>query len=98
MRKRGTKVSGGGWTESEKQSVWNKGKVVLGRDSSNWRKDECGDLIFRSYYGDTDEIYGWEIDHIVPVSKNGSDVLGNLRPLQWDNNRRKSDTYPWNCN
>jgi hypothetical protein len=23
--------------------------------------------------------------------------LDNLQPLQWEDNRRKGDTYPWYC-
>jgi 5-methylcytosine-specific restriction endonuclease McrA len=48
-------------------------------------------------YGITDSKHGWEVDHIIPVSKGGTDDLSNLQPLQWDNNRKKGDTYPWNC-
>ena len=44
-------------------------------------------------YGNTSSKHGWEVDHIKPVSKGGTDDLSNLQPLQWDNNRKKSDTY-----
>jgi 5-methylcytosine-specific restriction endonuclease McrA len=56
-----------------------------------WRFDACGALIERSKYGDTDSNLGWEIDHVVPVSKNGVDSLWNLQPLHWQNNRKKGD-------
>jgi 5-methylcytosine-specific restriction endonuclease McrA len=51
----------------------------------------------RYAYG-TETEYGWEIDHIRPVSDGGADDLENLQPLQWENNRYKSDNWPqWEC-
>jgi hypothetical protein len=32
----------------------------------------------------------WEIDHITSLDHEGKDVLSNVRPLQWENNRAKS--------
>jgi len=52
----------------------------------------------RDKYGVTGQ-WGWEIDHIIPLAKGGSDALSNLQPLMWENNRQKSDNYPnWRCN
>lgn len=78
------------------QAVWGKGVIVTGWDSAKYRKDKCGAPITRSQYGDTDAVEGWEIDHIDP---NGSDHISNLRPLQWENNRAKSDKRDdsWTC-
>lgn len=76
-------------TEEEIQAVWEKGRVVPNNDPKVWRKDHCGAWIGRNYHGDTDSQYGWEIDHITPVSQGGTDDLSNLRPLQWQNNRHK---------
>ena len=84
------------WTDKQIQDVWNKGIVVTGYDSKVYRKDICGHLIKFDEYGQ-ETGYGWEIDHIYPVSKGGSDDLSNLQPLYWENNRKKGDTYPWNC-
>ncbi len=60
-----------------------------------YAKDKAGAWIIRDKYGDTTPLgYGWEIDHKVPTSHYGSDLDENLRPLQWENNRSKSDNYP----
>lgn len=72
-------------------AVWKKGKVVPGYDSSLYRKDDCGAWMKFKEYGTRTSIYGWEIDHITPESKGGSNSLYNLRPLQWENNVAKSN-------
>ena len=71
--------------------VWNKGQAVPGYDSSKYRKDQCGAWMTFSEYGNRSSNFGWEIDHITPQSKGGSDALSNLRPLQWENNMAKSN-------
>ncbi|MEM7241817.1 MAG: HNH endonuclease signature motif containing protein [Pseudomonadota bacterium] len=37
---------------------------------------------------------GWEVDHIVPKSKGGSNKRRNLQALQTEANRKKSDKIP----
>jgi hypothetical protein len=77
-------------------AVWRKGRVIDGFDSAVWRHDMCGSVMKYADYGETSK-HGWEVDHIKPVAKGGTDDLSNLQPLYWENNRRKGDTYPWSC-
>lgn len=95
IRSRNTNFQGGLFSTTTIDAVWNKGHMVPNYSPEVWRYDICGMPIKYTDYGRTDSLYGWEIDHIMPVSRGGSDTFDNLQPLQWESNRRKGDIFPW---
>jgi 5-methylcytosine-specific restriction endonuclease McrA len=78
------------YTNQQLQIIWNKGGIIPSIDPSIWRHDSYGHVIRWSDYGLEVE-HGWEVDHIKPKAKGGSDALSNLQPLHWKANRQKSD-------
>ncbi|NER14543.1 HNH endonuclease [Leptobacterium flavescens] len=97
MRQTNTDSNGGSWTESQIRLVWEDGKIVPGKSPNEFRKDKCESIIKWSEHGNRNSQYGWEIDHINPVSNGGGDEFDNLQPLQWENNAKKGDQLNWIC-
>jgi hypothetical protein len=64
-----------------KYLVWLNGTPEPFLDQFEWCRDEFGNLIRFSDYGNRQSPYGWEIDHRQPEALGGSDLLTNLRPL-----------------
>ena len=50
--------------------------------------------MYKPSYGKQSDM-GWEVDHRHPISKGGTDSSRNLQAVQWEENRKKSDTYPY---
>ena len=84
------------FSENQIQQVWEKAKTILGLDKNKYRADYAGAIIQRDKYGNgQNELdYFWTIDHVRPLSKEGSNDSSNLVPLHWANNISKSDDYP----
>jgi hypothetical protein len=96
-RQPGTTSEGRPFPEETVRAVWMKSKRIPDFSHTEWATDICGDRIRLSYYGNVPSQYAWEVDHIVPVGQGGTDALDNLQPLQWENNRKKGNLYPWKC-
>ncbi len=74
--------------------VWQKGLKVEGYNPELYRQDYSGAWIAKNAYGDKDSILGWEIDHVFPKARGGTNDEINLRPINWRNNISKGDDYP----
>lgn len=89
-RNRSTTATGEPFTPAIVEATWRKASMVNGEDPTQFRRDVCGAGIRKASYGTTGE-HAWEIDHIKPVSKGGTDHRTNLQPLHWSNNHTKGD-------
>lgn len=94
-RKPNTDVNGHSFTDITVDAVWAKAKIDPEYHPEEYRRDYYGTLIRLNEFGNRDSEFGWEIDHIKPVSKGGSDYLFNLQPLHWKNNAVKGDEAEW---
>ncbi|NQT55862.1 MAG: HNH endonuclease [Desulfobacteraceae bacterium] len=93
-RRRGADREGRKFDDERIQEVWERGKKIPGKDSVLYREDAAGNVIYRPSYGKNSEM-GWQVDHKNPVDKGGTDNLRNLQPLQTEENKEKSNRYPW---
>ena len=53
----------------------------------------CGQKLVFTAYGDVQHPRGWEVDHVKPRSRGGSDDLKNLVPACISCNRQKGNHY-----
>lgn len=70
------------YTEEEIKSIWMKARPDRGK-LREYRKDDFGNHIHFSRYGDRDSPFGWEVGHIIPIEQGGTNSYSNLRPVHW---------------
>ncbi len=75
----------------KKDVVWKKAKPIRGKDPAKYRQDPYGNEMNYDSYG-KDSGKGWEIDHIKPKARGGSDATVNLQALKTSVNRDKGDS------
>lgn len=93
-RNPGTTSNGSSFDEATIEAVWRKGTPEPNYPS--FRKDVCNASMQRSKHAKTEQ-FGWEIDHIKPVSKGGSDDLSNLPCWERDLEDRSASGLGWSA-
>ena len=78
-------------TEDQIEKAWKNAKKIRGEDPDQCRQDPYGNKIRKNSFG-KDSAMGWEVDHIKPEARDGSDATQNLQALQTKVNREKGDS------
>lgn len=78
-------------TQKQKDAVWDKAKKVRGKDPAMYRQDPYGNVMYKPSHGKASGM-GWDVDHIKPQAKGGSDATRNLQALNSSVNRSKGDS------
>ncbi len=68
-------------------AVWKTAGTIAGKNPATHRVDASGTVIQRNQYGKPGSAASWEIDHMKPQSKGGSDHVRNLQALNTHDNR-----------
>lgn len=78
-------------TKIQREKVWEKAPTVRGKDPNLYRKDPYENIMYKHSHGMASKM-GWDIDHIKPASRGGSDATRNLQALNTSVNRSKGNT------
>lgn len=78
-------------TKTQIENARNNAKTIRGKAPETHRQDPYGITMYKSSYGKVSPM-GWEVDHIQPRSKGGSDATRNLQAMNTSVNRSKGDT------
>lgn len=79
------------FSQDKIDKVWDKAKKIPGKDPALYRKDPYGNIIYKPSYGKCTKM-GWQIDHIKPLARGGSNDIRNLQALQSSVNASKGDS------
>ena len=79
------------FTKKQINTAWNNAKKIRGKDPAKIRQDPYGNEMHIDSYGKT-SAKGWEVDHIKPSARGGSDATRNLQALNAKLNRSKGDS------
>ena len=79
------------FSKTQKQRAFSKAQEIPGKDPGLWRRDAKGNVICYPAYGDPNSEFGWDIDHIQPLARGGTNDPSNLRALHIKANRLKGD-------
>jgi 5-methylcytosine-specific restriction endonuclease McrA len=74
-----------------KDKVWSHAATVGGKDPNTHRQDPYGNVMFKHSHGKSSAM-GWDIDHIKPKSRGGSNDISNLQALNASLNRSKGNS------
>ncbi|MCP4318635.1 MAG: HNH endonuclease [Hyphomicrobiales bacterium] len=80
-------------TNPRARHVWKKARHISGKNPNLYRRDNHGNVIYKPAYGKNSPM-GWQVDHIWPKSRGGSEARRNLQALQTRANQRKSNKTP----
>jgi hypothetical protein len=85
-----------------KEIAWKTARIVDNHDANIERMDACGAWMHYEDFENYESAYGWNIDHVYPITKlrdlkkphNLWNHPTNIRAMQWQNNQSKANAYP----
>ena len=80
------------FSQKQIEHCWKKAPKRKTLNENEYRFGAAGALIKYSDYG-LQTNFGWNIDHKIPTSADGTNDNSNIRAMHWKNNLAKGDDY-----